>query len=432
MNFPLIRTVAATALATGMLLGGIGCTTTTAPGPSYAQPLPTGQWGLRRVTDPARMPDFHAIQLQFYSPGFLTALDHSIGWFAKPSTVVHYPYGTASGEEITHEQAWASVVALRELASSKRPHAEMIAAIRERFDVYESVGWDGSGEVLFTGYYAPEFEASYSRGGRFEHPIYTRPDDLVTDPTTGEVIGRRVGNRVAPYPPRAEIQAENIMAGKELVYLPSRLDAYTIEINGSAKLAMTDGSELYIGYAGTNGHDYVSIGRLLVEDGKIDEDRLSMPAIRRYFAQHPDELDDYIRRNPRMVFFQEYTGGNWPAGSLGVPVTTERSLATDKAIFPRGSAVIVETTIPSGTGERPFNQLMLDQDTGGAIRAAGRADIFTGIGDAAERVAGNLISTGRLYYLLLKPRYIADYQDQLAPGGPGTGGSGASRAREAR
>jgi len=390
-----------------------GCTAPSAPGPSYAQPLPPGQWGLRKITDPARLPDLQRVAIQFYDPGFQDALGHSINWFAIPSTTHHYPSGP-----ITHEQAWASVVALRELAEGGRPHDQLVATLRQKFDIYESVGWDGSGQVLFTGYYAPQFQASYTRGGLFQHPIYARPDDLITDPLTGEVVGRRIGNRVVPYPTRAQIEQHNVLAGKELVYLPSRLDAYTIEVNGSAKLRMTDGSTLYVGYAGTNGHDYVSIGKRLIADGKIDEDKLSMPAIRRYFAQHPDELGHYIRQNPRMAFFKEYDGENWPTGSLGVPVTTMRSLATDKSIFPRGSAVLVETTMPqAGPGEvrRPFHQLMLDQDTGGAIRAAGRADIFCGIGAPAEQTAGSLIATGRMYYLLLKPQHIADYRDRLQP-----------------
>jgi membrane-bound lytic murein transglycosylase A len=369
--------------------------------------------GLRKITDPARLPDLQRVAIQFYDPGFQEALGHSINWFAIPSTTYHYPSGP-----ITHEQAWASVVALRELAEGGRPHEQLVATLRQKFDIYESIGWDGPGEVLFTGYYAPQFQASYTRRGLFQHPIYTRPADLITDPLSGEVVGRRIGNRVVPYPTRAQIEQNNVLAGKELAYLPSRLDAYTIEVNGSAKLRMTDGSELYVGYAGTNGHDYVSIGKRLVADGKIDEDKLSMPAIRRYFAQHPGELEHYIRQNPRMVFFKEYDGGNWPAGSLGVPVTTMRSLATDKSIFPRGSAVLVETMMPQagpGGARRPFHQLMLDQDTGGAIRAAGRADIFCGIGAAAEQTAGNLIATGRMYYLLLKPQYIAEYRDQLQP-----------------
>lgn len=390
-----------------------GCTTPTAPGPSYAQPLPPGQWGLRKITDPARLPDLQRVAIQFYDPGFQEALGHSIQWFAIPSTTYHYPSGP-----ITHEQAWASVVALRDLAQGGLPHAELIANLREKFDVYESVGWDGSGEVLYTGYYAPQFQASYTRGGLFQHPIYTRPDDLITDPLTGNVVGRRIGNRVVPYPARAEIEQANVMTGKELAYLPSRLDAYTIEVNGSAKLRMTDGSELYVGYAGNNGHNYVSIGKRLIADGKIDKDKVSMPAIRRYFAQHPAELDSYIRQNPRMVFFKEYDGGNWPAGSLGVPVTTMRSLATDKTIFPRGSAVLVQTTLPQpgmSGAQRPFHQLMLDQDTGGAIRAAGRADIFCGIGADAERTAGSLIAPGRLYYLLLKPEHVSEYRAQLQP-----------------
>ncbi len=412
-----LRSIAWASLCTLAVLCA-ACTTPTAPPPppAYATPLPPGTWGLRLITDPARKPDLSRVALQFYDPGFVQAMEHSVGWFAIPSTTFHYPSGP-----ISHDQAWASVIALHGMAQSQMPREQILSTLAERFDIYESVGWDGSGEVLYTGYYAPQFQASYNRGGLFQHPIYTRPDDLISDPITGNVVGRRIGNRVLQYPSRSEVEASHMLAGKELVYLPSRLDAYTIEVNGSAKLRMTDGSELYVGYAGNNGHEYVSIGKLLIADGKIDKDKMSMPAIRRYFSQYPNELDNYIRRNPRMVFFKEYSGGDWPAGSLGVPVTTMRSLATDKTIFPRGSAVLVETSIPQPGASayiqpgatRPFNQLMVDQDTGGAIRAAGRADIFTGIGSSAEQVAGNLIATGKLYYFILKPQYIDLYRDQM-------------------
>ena len=125
-----------------------------------------------------------------------------------------------------------------------------------------------------------------------------------------------------------------------------------------------------------------------------------MPAIRRYFREHPGELDGYIQRNDRFVFFQAYDGTRWPAGSLGFKVTPGRTLATDKAVYPRGGAVLVSTTTPDG--ER-FDRLMLDQDTGGAIRAPGRADIYFGVGRDAEELAGSMAAEGRLYYLFLKP-----------------------------
>jgi len=204
-----------------------------------------------------------------------------------------------------------------------------------------------------------------------------------------------------------------MLAGRELVYLSSRLDAYIIEVNGSAKLNMRDGATMYVGYAGTNGHEYTSVGGLLVEDGKLSGAKLSLPAIRQYFVQHPYELSSYIRRNDRFVFFSEYDGSRWPAGSMGFRVMPMRTLATDKAIFPRGSVVLVNTRMPGAIGSRSFNQVMLDQDTGGAIRAAGRADIYIGIGREAEVLAGRQVAQGQMYYLLLKPDKVQPWYQRM-------------------
>jgi membrane-bound lytic murein transglycosylase A len=177
---------------------------------------------------------------------------------------------------------------------------------------------------------------------------------------------------------------------------------------------MTDGSIMYVGYAGNNGYEYTSIGRELVADGKISADRLSLPTLRNYFRDHPEELDGYIQRNDRFVFFREYDGNLWPAGSLGFKVTPGRSLATDKAIFPRGCVVLVTTDkAPTGGWALPPSQLMLDQDTGGAIRAPGRGDIYYGIGPTAEASAGRQAAEGRMYYLLLKRDRVQAWYDRM-------------------
>jgi membrane-bound lytic murein transglycosylase A len=224
------------------------------------------------------------------------------------------------------------------------------------------------------------------------------------------VRGRNIDGRLVPYPTRREIEATGMLRGSELVYLQSPLDAYIVQVNGSAKLNLPDGRTLYVGYAGTNGLQYTSIGRLLVANGVLKEHEVNLPAIRRYFTEHPEQLDEYVLQNDRYVFFREYDGSNWPAGSLGFRVEPMRSLATDKEIFPRGSVVLVDTTLP-GTGQtpQPFVQLMVDQDTGGAIRAAGRADIYLGQGPHAEDLAGRQAATGRLFYLLLKPEAVPRY-----------------------
>jgi membrane-bound lytic murein transglycosylase A len=363
--------------------------------PDYARPLPPGEDALREVTGPWREQILDATAQQLDDPAFREALDRSASWFRIESTKQFFPV-----EGVTHDRAQRSAEALLEIAKFGSPAARLDRLAAD-FDVYESVGYDGDGVVFFTGYFSPEFAASRTRTGRYQYPIYARPADLKTDPQTGAVLGRQnPDGSVSPYPARQTIESEQLLRGQELVYLPSRLDAYSIEVNGSAKLRLNEGGTIYVGYAGTNGREYTSIGRLLVGDGVLDANTVSMPRIRQYFQDHPRKLDDYIQQNDRFVFFQEYPGSEWPAGSLGFRVTPARTLATDKKIFPRGGAVVVSTELPDG---KPFRQLMMDQDTGGAIRAPGRADIYFGVGGPAETLAGGQAAEGRLFYLFLKP-----------------------------
>ena len=378
--------------------------------PDYSRPLPEGVPALRKITDPAELPDLKQA-FNYRDNGLLQAIDRSLGWFEKPSTRQNY---TVQG--LTHEQAQASVAAFRQiLTSSLNPH-EFETRIHREFDTYTSVGWDGSGIVFFTGYYTPILVASRVRTQEFQYPLYRRPPDLEKDPVTGQTLGRRIGGSLKPYPTRAQIDyyPDRLgLVGQELVWLNNKLDRYVLQVQGSAKLSMTDGSTMYVGYAADNGAEYVSIAKRMIADGKLDKDRAGLPAIKAYFAQNPQDLDKYINQNPRYVFFQEYPGSNWPAGALGFKVEDFRSLATDKRIYPRGCITLVNTVIPAqGGGQRTFDQFMLDQDAGGAIRAPGRADIYMGIGAQAEAIAGQQASEGRLYYFLLKPERVGAWLRQ--------------------
>ena len=158
---------------------------------------------------------------------------------------------------------------------------------------------------------------------------------------------------------------------------------------------------LRLGYAGKNGHDYTSVGQQLVNDGWLTPETVSLNSIRAWAAQNPGLVEAYVERNASYVFFQQIEGN--PHGSLDVEVTAERSLATDKRLFPRAAPVFVTTELGSPSGAKvPFQQLLFDQDTGGAIRTAGRADIYLGIGPSAEQRAGSTKSQGQLYYFFLR------------------------------
>lgn len=398
------RTLAAVALLAAVSL--TGCKKKPEV-PDYGRPLPYGEQALRKITNPAELPDLTAA-FTGRDADLLAAIDNSIAWYNKPSTQQFFPVNG-----ISHTQAKASAIAFRHLLASSASAGAFQQAVREQFDTYTSVGWDNRGTVYYTGYYSPVFEASRTPTAEYRFPLYQRPPDLESDPVTGKVLGRRTASGLSPYPTRSQIEqmgpAALGLAGRELVWLKDKLDAYLIHVNGSAKLRLPDGQFLYVGFAGTNGHEYTSVGRMLVKEGKIPANRLGLPTIREYFRQRPAELDRYLLRNDRYVFFKEYAPDNWPAGSLGVRVTPWRSIATDKDIFPRAAVTLIRTTVPAAgyAQGRRYDAFATDQDTGGAIRAAGRADIYMGVGPSAEQIAGRQAAEGRLYYFFLKPQYLA-------------------------
>ncbi|MEM9345447.1 MAG: MltA domain-containing protein [Planctomycetota bacterium] len=381
--------------------------------PDYTRPLGPGERALRLVTDPSERPDIASLAAQLADPVFVESLRLSAGWYDKPSSKTYFKPDVSG---ISHIHAKVSVQTLLYLVESSPTPEEAAAQIDSLFDVYQTVGWNKQGVVLFTGYYSPQFTASLGRTGPYQHPLYTRPADLRSDPISGEVFGRDTGQgTTVPYYTRSEIESQGLLKGTELVYLPRRLDAYTIEVNGSAKLDLTNGQTLYIGHAGTNGLTYTSIGRELIKDGNLDKNTVSMPTIRQFFLNNPDELERYIARNDRFVFFKEYENPEqWPGGALGVRVNAMRSLATDKEVYPPGAMVLVKTGSANRTGTmEPIVQLVFDQDAGGAIRAPGRADFYFGIGPAAESEAGKLAVEGTMYYFFLKRDLVQGWFDQL-------------------
>jgi membrane-bound lytic murein transglycosylase A len=169
---------------------------------------------------------------------------------------------------------------------------------------------------------------------------------------------------------------------------------------------LPDGKLVTYGYAANNGHEYRSIIKELISEGKIPADKVSLGSLVEYFKGNATLVRQYTQLNPRYVFFRQTTDSG-PRGSLNEPVIAYRSIATDKSIYPRACLTFFETKLPRQIGNAtyidPFAGFALDQDTGGAIRAAGRCDIYLGQGDEAGKLAGQTYQEGRLYYLFLKP-----------------------------
>lgn len=359
----------------------------------YARQLEAGQQALVEV-DAARLP---VLALNPADREQLRrALEHSLAFLAKPGSTRFYPIGG-----ITHDQVQASVTALRDLLASPIGDDELNAAIRTRFRVLMSVGCDNEGTVLFTGYCTPIYEGRLTPDARFRHPLHKRPADLVSG-VGDEIAQRRLPDgSLVPYPARDELLRSGELNGQELVWFSDPFEAYVVQVQGSGKVRLESGEVIDVGFDGTNNHRYHPIADALIADGKIKREELSLATMRAYFRSHPDEVATYAARNPRFIFFTRTRGG--PFGSLGQAVTPDVTIATDKTIFPPAAPAVVQTTAydPSGT-QSAYAALRVDQDSGGAIRAPGRCDLYTGVGDAAERRAGFQLAEGKLFYLILR------------------------------
>lgn len=267
----------------------------------------------------------------------------------------------------------------------------------------------GDGKAFATGYYEPEIIGSRVRAPGYEVPIYRAPPDLVrcTRPDGGTGRGR-----IAPdgtcvlYFTRAEIQ-DGALAnrGLELAWAADPIDLFFLEIQGSGRVRLPDGSVMRIGYASQNGREYLGIGRLLRERGILPPGGANMESIKAWLRTNPEPGRALMRENLSYVFFRELDGP--PLGALNVAVTPRVTVATDPAFVPLGAPVFLTLDRPEANG------LWVAQDTGGAIKGANRFDTFWGAGPEAEGIAGPLQAKGRA--LLLMPRGTLQ---RLASGAP--------------
>ncbi len=327
----------------------------------------------------------------------LVAIDHSLRYLQTTRAIADYRHSPMP--EITLERVRRSLQRFRQLLLTVSSSTQLQAAIAREFVFYQAIGKDGQGTVAFTGYFEPVYVASRIPTATFRYPIFRTPPNL--------------SRWVKPHPTRLQLEgADGLqfhngpLRGLELVWLRDRLEAFLIQVQGSARLQLTDGSTMTVSHADNTDYPYTGIGRELVKAGKFKLEDLTLPLLIKYLAEHPAEMDVYLPRNTRFVFFRA-TGGAPAMGSLGVPVTAERSIATDKTQFPPGALALIQTRIPefnaSGQLEQRFvNRYVLDQDTGGAIKGTGRVDLFMGTGKRAGDRAGLINAPGCLYYLLLK------------------------------
>ena len=260
---------------------------------------------------------------------------------------------------------------------------------------------------LFTGYYEASLHGSRENKPPYLTPLLRRPDDLVMvdlgqfrDRLRGErIAGSVVDGRLVPYADRAAITGGALDDDRlALVWVDDPVAAFFLQIQGSGRVLLDDGTVMRIGYAGQNGQPYLAIGKVLIEEGALTRDTVSLQSIRDWLHAHPDQADRVMNRNPSYVFFTELACDG-PIGGEGVALTPGRSLAIDHTLLPYGVPVFLDAEDPRDPRQR-LQRLMMAQDTGGAIRGAIRGDVFWGYGSEAEQRAGMMKSRGQSWLLL--------------------------------
>lgn len=277
---------------------------------------------------------------------------------------------------------------------------------------YQVFNQDGSDNGLVTGYYEPLLRGARKRGGPYQTPLHRAPEDLLTIDLSAvypelksmRLRGKLVGNKVVPYPSRADMAQSNVLVGRELVWVDDPVEAFFLQVQGSGRVQLADTKEtIRVAYADQNGHPYKSIGRYLVDRGEMTLDQASAQSIQAWFVANPARQQELLNANPSYVFFREEKladPNKGPKGALGVPLTPQRSIAVDPQFIPLGVPVFLATSQPGK--DVPLHRLMVAQDTGGAIRNPVRADYFWGFGAEAGDKAGKMKQRGRMWVLFPK------------------------------
>lgn len=307
------------------------------------------------------------------------------------------------------QQPWQA--ACNVASTLTKPNRQAVQAyFMQYFNVYSTANADGSSIGLITGYYEPLLKGSRSKSSQYPFPLYKQPADLITvdlgeaypELKNKRVRGKLKGNKLVPYPTRAEIEATpSPLAGNELVWINDIVDGFFLQVQGSGLVQFENGESMHVGYADQNGQTYNSIGRVLIERGELNKDQAGMQGIKDWARDNPQKLRDLLNANPSYVFFRELPAGlPGPLGALGVPLTAERSAAVDPRYVPLGAPIFLSTTQPNTN--KPLKKLMLAQDTGGAIKGGVRADYFWGAGESAGKQAGSMKQPGKIWVLLPK------------------------------
>ncbi|HAH32528.1 MAG TPA: hypothetical protein DCL44_09480 [Elusimicrobia bacterium] len=335
------------------------------------------------------------------------------------------PAYTFGARKITPRELAASTSEFMRIVGTVSEPAELDRQIKEKFDVYRLAGRDSTGTVVFSSYYEPTLEASLTPTEEYKHPIYARPDDLISikledfnEKFKGEKLtGRLKEGNLVPYLNREEIDFSGALDGKglELAWFKNRADIMDLHIEGSGRLALPDGRVIKANFSSTNSLKFKGWLTALVESGALPREGLSHEKGMQYLFEHPEKEREIMSQNKRYTFFKLEQPADpevGPDGTYGLPLTGWRSIAIDNALIPMGTIAFMSATVPDVDaegnllGKKPDTRFVFCQDTGGAIKGPGRVDFFSGNGKKARAFAFKLWDQGALYLLVLKESQI--------------------------
>jgi membrane-bound lytic murein transglycosylase A len=304
------------------------------------------------------------------------------------------------------------------LALKEKPTEDGARAFFEKNFLPVRINKLGDAAGFITGYYEPIVEGSRFPTRIFTVPVYRRPPDIIPPtgtargagfPNTGKSMRRLADGTLAQYYERGEIE-NGALDGQhlEICWLKDPIDLFFIQIQGSGRIRLEDGTMLRVNYDAHNGHPYTAIGRILIERKEVPREEMSMDRIRQWMAAAPDGGKELRSNNKSYVFFRivGLSDDREAEGAQGVPLTPGRSIAVDKALHVYGTPFYIEAELPIATprSDTKFRRTMIAQDTGSAIVGPARADIYYGAGDEAGRIAGRFRNAGR--FAMLLPRQL--------------------------
>ena len=392
-------------------LSGCGRPAPPPPAPAPAPPAPTLLWPIDAGQLPRLTDDLDAASLR---RALRASLSH-LGRLAPEHSL-------SLGEtKIAAQRVRRSLLRFDQLLTRTRSFAELQGALAREFVIHRvqesaDAGAGGEPPVLYTGYYEPILPGRRRADATYRYPLYRRPADLL-ELELGEFVARLAGEklvyrvadgRAQPYYSRADIERRGALAGRglELIYLEDPVERFFLQIQGSGAIRLEDGVLQRVGYAASNGRPYTSVGQLLIQDGVLPRDQVSMQRIKQAFRSQPQRIAAYLERNERFIFFREVERG--PIGSIGEVLTAGRSLAADPRIFPAAALAYIRVPRPElrpdgtiGAGAL-IERFAFIQDSGSAIVGPQHIDLFCGTGDPAGALAGRMRQRGELYILLLR------------------------------